>query len=275
MKPGILTSARLPGFSHSLFVGLATLFLLSACSTTGNQAPVIDRLPSKSTDAAASGDGVYVVKAGDTLYSIALDNGLDWRELAKANNLADPSKIVVGQKLRITGGSQSASTTASASSDGVVEVTPIAPAGGAKPVEAVPVKPAAPEIKPPAPMAVTLGFIWPHPGEIIQGYKAGVNKGIDLAAKVGDPVVASQAGRVVYSGNALRGYGNLIILKHDNNLLTAYAHNKTLLVKEGEPVTKGQKIAEAGQSDTDRPKLHFEVRKQGKPVDPMDYLPAR
>jgi lipoprotein NlpD len=102
-----------------------------------------------------------------------------------------------------------------------------------------------------------------------------VNKGIDLTAKVGDPVLASQAGRVVYSGNALRGYGNLIILKHDNNLLTAYAHNKTLLVKEGEPVTKGQKIAEAGQSDTDRPKLHFEVRKQGKPVDPMDYLPAR
>ena len=120
-----------------------------------------------------------------------------------------------------------------------------------------------------------MGFIWPHPGEIIQGYKAGVNKGIDLAAKVGDPVIASQAGRVVYSGNALRGYGNLIILKHDNNLLTAYAHNKTLLVKEGEPVTKGQKIAEAGQSDSDRPKLHFEVRKQGKPVDPMDYLPAR
>jgi lipoprotein NlpD len=221
-------------------------------------------------------DGIYTVKAGDTLYSIALDNGMDWRELARVNNLSDPSKLSIGQKLRISSASgpvASAPAGGTVVEDSGVEVTPILPAGGAKPVEAVPAP--VPEIKPPAPVAVTLGFIWPHPGDIIQGYKAGVNKGIDLAAKVGDPVLASQAGRVVYSGNALRGYGNLIILKHDNNLLTAYAHNKTLLVKEGEPVTKGQKIAEAGQSDTDRPKLHFEVRKQGKPVDPMDYLPAR
>ena len=273
MKRGVSIQTPWLGNTRALAVGFATLVLLGACTSTGNQAPVIDRLPARTADATAT-DGIYTVKAGDTLYSIALDFGLDWRELARSNNLSDPSKLSIGQKLRVTGAPgpvASGSANGSVVEDTGVEVTPITPAGGAKPVEATPV----PEIKPPAPVAVTLGFIWPHPGEIIQGYKAGVNKGIDLAAKVGDPVLASQAGRVVYSGNALRGYGNLIILKHDNNLLTAYAHNKTLLVKEGEPVTKGQKIAEAGQSDSDRPKLHFEVRKQGKPVDPMDYLPAR
>lgn len=276
MKRGVSIQTPLLGNTRALAVGFATLVLLGACTSTGNQAPVVDRLPSRTADATAT-NGTYIVKAGDTLYSIALDFGMDWRELARMNNISDPTKLSIGQRLRVTGtqGQVAATpvTPGSITEDSGVEVTPITPAGGAKPVEATPVP--VPEIKPPAPVAVTLGFIWPHPGEIIQGYKAGVNKGIDLAAKVGDPVLASQAGRVVYSGNALRGYGNLIILKHDNNLLTAYAHNKTLLVKEGEPVTKGQRIAEAGQSDSDRPKLHFEVRKQGKPVDPMDYLPAR
>lgn len=275
MKRGVSIKTSLQGQTRTVLAGFATLVFLGACTSTGNQAPVVDRLPSRATDLAVTKDGIYTVKPGDTLYSIALDLDLDWRELARANGMVDPSKLSVGQQLRVAGvaGASSQSTPAD---DAVVEITPIAPAGGAKPVDAQPLDPIpAPEVKPPAPTAITMGFIWPHPGSIIQGYKAGVSKGIDLAAKVGDPVVASQAGRVVYSGNALRGYGNLIILKHDNNLLTAYAHNKTLLVKEGEPVTKGQKIAEAGQSDTDRPKLHFEVRKQGKPVDPMDYLPAR
>ncbi|WP_370262685.1 peptidoglycan DD-metalloendopeptidase family protein [Limnobacter sp.] len=259
---------------HSLALGFATLVLLGACASTGNNAPVIDRLPPRAGDTGASAEGTYIVKPGDTLYGIALEFGLDWRELARANNLADPSKLSIGQRLKVEGISGQAvpPLAASTESNGVVEVTPVAPAGGARPVS--PVEPAT-ELRPPAPANVTLGFMWPHQGEIIQAYKAGVNKGIDLAAKVGDPIYAAQAGRVVYSGNALRGYGNLIILKHDNNLLTAYAHNKTLLVKEGEPVTKGQKIAEAGQSDADRPKLHFEVRKQGKPVDPMEYLPPR
>lgn len=269
MNRGVLQ--ELLSFNRTRVLAFSALAFLAACTSTGNQAPVVDRLPSRSLESTLPADGVYVVKPGDTLYSIALDYGMDWRELARANGLADPSKLSIGQRLRIDGAASQTATAPNADVGGAVEVTPIAPAGGAKPVETKP----EPEIKPPSPTVVTFGFIWPHPGEIIQSYKPGVNKGIDLAAKVGDPVIASQAGRVVYSGNALRGYGNLIILKHDNNLLTAYAHNKTLLVKEGEPVTKGQKIAEAGQSDTDRPKLHFEVRKQGKPVDPMDYLPAR
>lgn len=287
MKRGALSSTHI--FRHMRvlpIVVFVTHILLGACTSTGNRAPVIDRLPARSSEPSVANEGIYIVKPGDTLYSIALDHGLDWRDLAKVNSLIDPSKLAVGQKLHVTGAPNNAAVVvgnmpATTVEDSGVEVTPISPVGVAKPVEAVPVPiqvpaPAPPpEIKPPLPTAVTSGFLWPHQGEVIQGYKAGVNKGIDLAAKVGDPVLASQAGRVVYSGNALRGYGNLIILKHDNNLLTAYAHNKTLLVKEGEPVTKGQKIAEAGQSDTDRPKLHFEVRKQGKPVDPMDYLPVR
>jgi lipoprotein NlpD len=269
-----------PWLSHTglFLVCLVTLIFLNACSTSVNQAPVVSHLLNRSTNTYEGTEGFYIVKAGDTLYNIALDHGQDWRELARINNLSDPGKLIIGQKLRILGAASSAEVApvlgGSVIEESGVEVNPIAPSGIAKPVITNPVPPPL-EIKPPAPVSVTLGFIWPHPGEIVQGYKTGINKGIDIAAKVGDPVLASQAGRVVYSGNALRGYGNLVILKHDNNLLTAYAHNKTLLVKEGEPVTKGQKIAEAGQSDSDRPKLHFEVRKQGKPVDPMDYLPAR
>lgn len=270
-------------YSRNLVFALASALVLGACSTSINQAPVIDRLPARNIEGgpSASADGYYTVKPGDTLYGIALEFGHDWRELARANNLADPSKIIVGQRLKVEGisGSVAAATPAANGTiveDSGVEITPIAPAGGVKQVTPPAAAVEAP-IEPPKPNLANanMGFIWPHNGEVIQPYKAGASKGLDLAAKVGDPVVAAQAGKVVYSGNALRGYGNLIIIKHDNNLLTAYAHNKTLLVKEGEPVTKGQKVAEAGQSDSDRPKLHFEVRKQGKPVDPMDYLPRR
>jgi lipoprotein NlpD len=271
----------------------AAILVLSACGGTRmGQAPVIDRLPAKNLEAspsAAAGsapavDQVHIVKSGETLYSIALEHAQDWRELAKINNLPDSGKIYVGQKIRLVSSSTAEGSGASSTTeDSGVEVTPIAPVGGGKTSNAssssaAPQSPTV-ETKVEAPKPnlanANMGFIWPHHGEVIQAFKVGTNKGIDIAAKVGDPVLAAQAGKVVYVGDKLRGYGNLIIIRHDNNLLTAYAHNKTLLVQEGEPVTKGQKIAEAGQSDANRPKLHFEVRKQGKPVDPMDYLPRR
>jgi len=110
---------------------------------------------------------------------------------------------------------------------------------------------------------------------VLSGFDEVKNKGVDLAGNLGDPVLAAAEGRVVYSGAGLRGYGNLIILKHNNTYLTAYAHNQTLLVKEDQTVRKGQKIAEMGNSDADRIKLHFELRRQGKPVDPLKFLPAR
>ena len=120
-----------------------------------------------------------------------------------------------------------------------------------------------------------LGWIWPASGSLIAGFDEAKNKGYDISGKAGDPVLAAADGRVVYAGAGLRGYGNLIILKHNNTYLTAYAHNQTLLVKEDQSVQKGQKIAEMGNSDADRVKLHFEIRRQGKPVDPSRYLPNR
>ena len=120
-----------------------------------------------------------------------------------------------------------------------------------------------------------VGFIWPASGTLIAGFDEARNKGYDIAGKAGDPVLAAADGRVVYAGAGLRGYGNLVILKHNNTFLTAYAHNQTLLVKEDQAVRKGQKIAEMGSTDADRVKLHFEIRRQGKPVDPSRYLPAR
>ena len=120
-----------------------------------------------------------------------------------------------------------------------------------------------------------VAFVWPAQGALIAGFDEAKNKGFDIGGKAGDPIIASADGRVVYAGAGLRGYGNLIILKHNNTYLTAYAHNQTLLVKEDQNVKKGQKIAEMGSSDTDRVKLHFEVRRQGKPVDPARHLPAK
>ena len=120
-----------------------------------------------------------------------------------------------------------------------------------------------------------IDWAWPTSGKIIAGFNDTSSKGVDIAGKPGDPVLAAAGGRVVYAGTGLRGYGKLVIVKHDNSFLSAYAHNQNLLVKEGQAVTKGQKIAELGDTDSDRPKLHFEIRRQGKPVDPGKYLPPR
>jgi len=138
-------------------------------------------------------------------------------------------------------------------------------------------KPAPAPAPAPAPSAAgdDLQFIWPASGSVIANFDESTNKGVSIAGKIGDPVVAAADGRVVYAGAGLRGYGNLIILKHNNTYLTAYAHNQALLVREDQAVKQGQKIAEMGSSDTDRVKLHFEVRRQGKPVDPLGFLPKR
>ena len=137
---------------------------------------------------------------------------------------------------------------------------------------------AAPPVPATAPSAAGedgIDFLWPASGSLIAGFDEARNKGYDIAGKAGDPILASADGRVVYAGAGLRGYGNLVILKHNNTFLTAYAHNQALLVKEDQAARKGQKIAEMGSTDADRVKLHFEVRRQGKPVDPSRYLPSR
>lgn len=212
--------------------------------------------------------GFYSVQRGDTLTRIALDHGHSWRDLVSWNNLPNAHLIEVGQVLRV------APPTATVEASGVV----IQPIGGSAEVTTAAKPVAVPTPAPtPTPSANDegLGFAWPASGNVIGGFDEAKNKGLDIAGKAGDPVLAAADGQVVYAGAGLRGYGNLIILKHDNTFLTAYAHNQALLVKEDQKVRKGQKIAEMGKTDADRVKLHFEIRRQGKPVDPAKYLPVR
>ncbi len=217
--------------------------------------------------------GYYTIKPGDSVIRIGLDSGQNWRDIVRWNSLENPNLIEVGQVLRV----------APPGSDNAQAVTrPVAPgnataaSGAARPATAASGS-ASPSVPAPAASAGEdeLTFIWPAQGQLIGSFDGVKNKGFDIAGKAGDPILASADGRVVYAGAGLRGYGNLIILKHNNTYLTAYAHNQTLLVKEDQSVKKGQQIAEMGNSDADRVKLHFEVRRQGKPVDPAKYLPAK
>ena len=288
---------------RSVLAGLVTITLvLAGCSSRSlSNAPVEDRgtattRPTTATTAptpVAAGDmvkplpgaenagkpGYYTVKPGDTLIRIGLDTGQNFRDIVRWNNLENPNLIEVGQVLRIvpptsdnplvvtrpvTSGT-AATTTAAA---------PVRPASAASAASA-PAPAAAAVTPPPAATEDDIAWIWPAQGKLIAGFDEVKNKGYDIDGKAGDAIIAAGDGRVVYAGAGLRGYGNLIILKHNNTYLTAYAHNQTLLVKEDQSVKKGQKIAEMGNSDADRVKLHFEIRRQGKPVDPAKYLPAK
>lgn len=240
-------------------------------ATSPAQAPV----PAPTTVASdqAAKPGYYTVKQGDTLIRIGLDHGQNWRDIMRWNALENPNLIEVGQVLRV------APPSANASSEEVV-VKPVTPPGNVagSQVEAKP----QPQNQPPAtstpfPEGVEEQpiFLWPAQGNVLAGFDDAKNKGIDIGGKLGEPVLASADGKVVYAGSGLRGYGNLVILKHNNTYLTAYAHNQTLLVKEDQQVKRGQKIAEMGNSDSEQVKLHFEIRKLGKPVDPTKLLAPR
>ena len=225
--------------------------------------------------------GYYTVKPGDTLIRIGLDSGQNWRDINRWNNIDNPNQIEVGQVLRVSppAASDVAVTRPVANAPATAVITPLPPQGqvAAKPAAASPVP--SPVSQAQAPAAAggeeEIAWLWPAQGTPIAGFDEVKNKGIDIAGNAGEPVLASADGRVVYAGAGLRGYGNLVILKHNNTYLTAYAHNQNLLVKEDQSVRKGQKIAEMGNSDADRVKLHFEIRRQGKPVDPIKYLPPR
>lgn len=262
-----------------LSASVLVLALVSACTSTRVPAPVEDRgssngMPRRGAVVVSAASlpgaenagkpGYYTVKPGDTLHRIALDNGQTWRDMMRWNNLVNPDVIEVGQVLRV------APPGGNAESTGVV-VQPLSSAPIASTDNKAPVGKAAS-----TPLSDDgLGFIWPSSGTVSAGFDEARNKGLDITGKAGDPVLAAADGQVVYAGSGLRGYGNLIILKHNNTYLTAYAHNKALLVKEDQRVKKGERIAEMGNTDADRVKLHFEVRRLGKPVDPMRVLPAR
>lgn len=274
--------------------------VLSGCGSTAvNRAPVEDRGSSAGkagtvidprTQAVkqppgfenAGKAGYYTVKPGDTLMRIGLETGQGHKDIARWNALDNPDKIEVGQVLRVVPPVADTVAVAKPVASSSATTTSLPAAGAASAPAKAASTPVAAASAPstPAPAAAAssedeLAWIWPGNGPVVAGFDEAKNKGLDIGGNAGDPVLAAGEGKVVYAGAGLRGYGNLIILKHNNTYLTAYAHNQTLLVKEDQTVKKGQKIAEMGSTDSDRVKLHFEVRRQGKPVDPTKYLPAK
>jgi lipoprotein NlpD len=347
-----LLSRYLPmNLSSNFSLNAALTFSLSLCllglvSCASNvPAPVTDLAPPAPAAkagaapapaaAAATGDlkpGFYLVKKGDTLYSIALDHGQGYRDVAAWNSLEDPNRIQIGQQLRVippeTGGASPVAVTRPVTAAGPIEARPLSGTpGGTSAVTAVaPVSVNSDTLKrepkggklpyseqvlaqmqkadtaPPATVAIVaatakpagnvapsaatptatapgddggVDWAWPNAAKVTAAFVEGGNKGIDMVARTGDPVLAAGEGKVAYVGTGMRGYGKMVIVKHNVAYLSVYAHNSQILVKEGQTVAKGQKIAEIGSSDSDQPKLHFEIRRQGKPVDPLKYLPAR
>lgn len=308
-------------FSSALFPSLLALALLGGCASK-SPAPVEDRSQALQTKSVPTGPGYHTVKKGDTLYSIALEYGQDYREVAGWNYITDPNRIMIGQSLRVLPPDAQQDTpvaSAPVQTGAVVEQrsldgeAPVAaantpslkrePRGNKKPYSdaayarlqnpgavavVAPATPAKPAENKPADAkseadnkaassteAAVEGvtWSWPAAGKVVGNFSQ--TKGVDIAGKAGDPVLAAADGKVVYSGSGLRGYGQLVIIKHNATFLSAYAHNQKILVKEGQSVKRGQKIAEMGNTDSDSVKLHFEVRRQGKPVEPLEFLPRR
>ncbi|AOK30045.1 peptidase [Burkholderia singularis] len=204
------------------------------------------------------GPGFYRVERGDTLNKIARSNGQSVANIVRWNQISNPDAIEVGQVLRVappSGAASKAATGGTARSSG----------------RTASASSSASAVKPPS----SISLVWPAAGNVVRSFDGSQSKGIDIANTAGTPVVAAAAGTVVYAGNGLRGYGNLLIIKHNADFLTSYAHNRTLLAKEGETVAQGQKIAEMGDTDNNRVALHFELRYSGRPVDPARYLPSR
>ena len=250
----------------------ATLLLLEACSSTPkNGVRVVDRNGVAQRPAVTTGQ--YVVRRGDTLFSIAFRYGWDWKALAARNKIDPPFTIVPGQTIRFDGRagtvpSAGTTTTVVSSSSGTKTTVIKRPAATTKAAVVPAPLPAGPAPK---------GWGWPSDGILIGKFSSNgsLNKGIDIAGDLGQPVLAASDGSVVYAGSGLRGYGELVIIKHSDTYVSAYGHNRRLLVREGQQVKVGQTIAEMGSTGTDRVKLHFEIRRQGKPVDPLQFLPRR
>jgi lipoprotein NlpD len=295
--------------SSTTRVALLMCALLSACTTAVNRAPVEDRTGARTSTAPVAAapapvetpakpvpgienlgkPGYYAVKPGDTLLRVALENGQNWRDIVRWNNLENPNVLEVGQVLRVVPpGVDAAAAAAKAVTAPKVETRPLdarPPAVAASAPVAPPAVPVAASPSPapaaaPTPAAARdadddVAWAWPSTATVAAPFDDVRTKGLVFTGKAGDPVLAAADGRVVYAGAGLRGYGNLVIVKHNTSYITAYAHNQTLLVKEDQAVRRGQKIAEMGSSDAERVQLHFEIRRLGKPIDPARLLPPR
>ena len=265
--------------------------LLSACGYGWKEEPAAYP-PSSNNGVVVNGQGVgtvtagpgeYVVQPGDTLFAIGFRNQLDYHELASWNNIGSDYLIRPGQLLRLTPPISNDGVTAQPLALPAVpsdKPVPIQIGDAAPPAVVTPppplVAPAPAANKPLSQSASALHLQWPTAGSVIKNYNmASGSKGIDIAGELGQAVQAVASGKVVYSGSALKGYGELIIIKHDETYLSAYGHNRRRLVKEGEEVRAGQNIAELGLGPEQKPILHFEIRENGKPVDPLQFLPAQ
>ncbi|NQD95802.1 peptidoglycan DD-metalloendopeptidase family protein [Pseudomonas sp. CrR25] len=274
--------------ARCLLSGLVLGALLAGCaSPPPGGVQVVDRNGRGGVSAQARQPvthGQYVVRRGDTLYSIAFRFGWDWKALATRNGIVPPYLIRVGQVIRFDS-HQQARPVVSTAAPVVPAPTPVKQptAPIQSPPKAAPSTPAAPIKVAPATTPVqpvqrsASGWAWPSNGAVIGRFSSNgsLNKGIDIAGELGQPVLAASDGSVVYAGSGLRGYGELVIIKHSDTYVSAYGHNRRLLVREGQRVKAGQTIAEMGSTGADRVKLHFEIRRQGKPVDPLQYLPRR
>ena len=295
-------------------VCVASAWALIGCASP-NQAPVEDHsakaarpaaltdtnkaAPAATPASGAEGRGAtYTVQPGDMLTKIGLETGQGWHDLARWNNLADPNHLEVGQVLRVVPPAGEVTTTTTTTTSATFKpLPPVAAKPDAKPSDAkasasaAAVPSAATPLPPTSAVPLTgaatpqpaapreneddMNWAWPAAGPVVAPFDDAKTKGLAIGGKAGDPVYAAADGRVVYAGSGLRGYGNLVIVKHNATYLTAYAHNQALLVKEDQIVKRGQKIAEMGSTDADRVQLHFEIRKQGKPIDPSRLLPPR
>ncbi len=273
---------------------LLCALVVTAC-VSQRPAPVVDRsgrsagatapMPVAPAVVRTAKEGIYVAQRGDTLANVALAFGINPKDLARWNGIGESDALIPGQTVQVTPPADVA-TVSPITRGGQVETRPLPPPGAAVPEAPAPLPPAvppAPATSPAPPTApdparapsASLPWLWPTSGKVIETFDDPRNKGIDIAGNEGAPVQAAADGEVVYVGSAVRGYGNLVIVRHSDDFITAYAHNRKVLVAEKQSVKRGQAIAELGRSDADRPKLHFEIRHQGKPVDPLKYLPAR
>lgn len=283
----------LPRLRACALVAVAAV-LAAGCASRTHKAPVEQRQPAATAKAPAAPasapavavapnvpalpgaenagkPGYYTVKPGDTMIRIGLEAGQNWRDIARWNGLDNANVIEVGQVLRVVPPAAEGVAVQPVTTAGPVESRPL---DGTQSAGATPVPAPSPAVAPLDPEE-DLGWAWPANGPLLATFDDSKTKGLVIGGQAGDPVLASAAGRVVYAGSGLRGYGNLVIVKHNATFLTAYAHNQALLVKEDEVVRRGQKIAEMGSSDADRVQLHFEIRRQGRPIDPSRLLPPR